>query len=131
MPRAPVPGQFDDLLHGTAVGHLATIGVDGTPQVNPVWFVWDGQQLLLSVKGDTVKYRNLRRNPALAISIVDPADARRYLELRGTVTRFDLYRTLEFVNTLARKYTGQDMDPAQDGLERYKLTVAIRAWTGQ
>ena len=131
MPRGPVPAHFDALLTSDAVGHLATIGQVGTPQVNPVWFIWDGQHLLLSVKADTIKYRNLRQNPALAISIVDPADSHHYLELRGVVVQSDHYRTLDFVNLLAQKYTGKDMDPAQDGLDRYKLTVAIHTWTGQ
>lgn len=131
MPRTPVPERFTALLESTAVGHLATIGADGAPQVNPVWFLWDGQHLLLSVKASTVKYRNLRRNPALAISIVDPGNPHHYLELRGGVAEFELYRTLAFVNLLARKYTGRDMDPAEDGQERYRLTVGIHSWTGQ
>lgn len=131
MPRSPIPEQFDLLLAGATPGHLATIGPSGDPQVNPVWFLWEGGQLLLSVKAETLKYRNLRRNPALAMSIVDPDDSHHYLELRGKVTEFALYRTLDFVNRLAWKYTGQPMDPRQDGQERYKLTVEIVSWTGQ
>jgi len=130
MPKGPIPEQFNTLLASAVPGHLATIGADGNPQVNPVWFLWHGGQLLLSVKAETVKYRNLRRNPALAMSIVDPDDAHRYLELRGKVIGFTLYLTLDFVDLLARKYTGEAMDPAQNGQERYKLTVAIESWTG-
>jgi len=131
MPRGPIPARFNSLLHSTAVGHLATIGREGTPQVNPVWFIWDGRHLLLSVKAETLKYRNLRRNPSLAMSIVDPANPHHYLELRGAVGQFDLYRTLDFVNRLSRKYTGQPMNPEEDGRERYRLTVEIDSWTGQ
>lgn len=131
MPQGQIPERFQPLLACTTLGHLATISREGKPQVNPVWFLWDGTHLLLSVKAETVKYRNLRRRPALAMSLADPAEPHHYLELRGDVIDFTLYRTLEFVNQLSRKYTGHDMDPAQEGLERYKLTVAIRSWTGQ
>lgn len=131
MPRGNVPERFQYILASTTLGHLATIGSKGRPQVNPVWFLWVGEQLLLGVKADTVKYRNLRRDPHLAISLLDPQDSHHYVELRGEVTEFELYRDLTFVNQLARKYTGKEMDPSEEGRERYKLTVRVDSWTGQ
>ena len=131
MPKGPIPVDYHDILESTTLAHLATIGQDGRPQVNPVWFLWDGRQVLLSVKADTVKYRNLRRNPHLAISLADARNPMRYLELRGEVAEFELYRDLTFVNLLARKYTGRDMDPREHGKERYKVTVRVESWTGQ
>lgn len=65
------------------------------------------------------------------MSIVGPANLHHYLELRGAVGQFDLYRTLDFVNRLFRKYPGQPMNPEEDGQERYRLTVEIDSWTGQ
>ena len=75
MPKENIPERFQPLLASTTLGHLATIDEAGNPQVNPVWFLWDGTHLLLSVKAETVKYRNLRRRPALAISFVGLAVA--------------------------------------------------------
>jgi hypothetical protein len=63
MPTGEVPQRYRDILGSKALGHLATIGADGRPQVNPVWFLSDGQNVYLSVKPETVKYRNLRANP--------------------------------------------------------------------
>lgn len=131
MPRGAVPEAFHDILESTTLGHLATIGEQGRPQVNPVWFLWDGEDVLLSVKADTVKYRNLRRDPHVAISFIDRENSFHYVEVRGEVTEFELYRDLTFVNQLAQTYTGQDMDPAEDGKERYKLTLRVDSWTGQ
>jgi PPOX class probable F420-dependent enzyme len=68
-----VAEHYRDILDSKALGHLATIGPDGRPQVNPVWFLSDGQHVYLSVKPDTVKYWNLRTNPAVAMSIGDLA----------------------------------------------------------
>ena len=131
MPIPPVPTSFNDILESATLGHLATLDALGRPQVNPVWFIWDGEHILLSVKADTRKYRNVRRIPHVAISFVDPVDPHHYLELRGQVALFDLYLDLSFVNRLAQKYTGRDMDELEKGLERYKLTIEIRSWTGQ
>ncbi len=129
MPKGPIPTSHLDLLDAPVLGHLSTVDHYCRPQVNPVWFLWDSSQLLLSIKPETIKYRNLRKNPAVAISILDPTNSFRYLELRGTVAEFELYTTLEFVNQLARKYTNSDFTGGQHGEERYKVTVQIDSWT--
>lgn len=123
--------HYRDILDSKALGHLATIGPDGRPQVNPVWFLSDGQHVYLSVKPDTVKYWNLRTNPAVAMSIGDLAHPNRYVEVRGEVVAFELYDTLAWVNQLARKYTGADFTGGTNGEHRYKVTIRIDAWTGQ
>jgi PPOX class probable F420-dependent enzyme len=131
MPKAPVPDRYHDLLESTQLGHLATVDEHGRPQVNPVWFIRDGEHILLSIRPETKKYRNLRRTPYLALSILDPSNPQRYLELRGEVAEWELYRDLTFVNQLARKYTGADYTRGVVGEERYKATVRIDSWTGQ
>jgi PPOX class probable F420-dependent enzyme len=131
MPKGPVPERYRDILDSIALGHLATIGIDGRPQVNPVWFLADGQHVYLSVKAETTKYRNLRANPAVAMSVADLANPDRYVEVRGEVVEFELYDTLAWVNQLARKYTGADYTKGTDGEHRYKVTIRIDAWTGQ
>ena len=133
MPKVPVPDRFRDLLAstGTALGHLATVDERGRPQVNPVWFLSDGEQVLLSVRPETKKYRNLRRAPHVAISILDPVRPERYVELRGEVIAFELYEDLTFVNQLARKYTGDDFERGRPGEHRYKVTIRVDSWTGQ
>ena len=131
MPRGAVPEQYHDILASAALGHLATIGRDGRPQVNPVWFLSDGQHVYLSLKPETVKYRNLRATPAVALSVGDLARPDRYLEIRGEVVAFERYDTLVWVNQLAHKYTGVDFTGGRDGEPRDKVTIRIDAWTGQ
>src|SRR5262245_22916243 len=131
MPRGRIPDRFADILESTTLGHLATVEEQGRPQVNPVWFLWDGEHVLLSVKPGTKKYRNLRRDPHVAISFLDPARPEHYVELRGEVIAFELYEDLTFVNLLARKYTGADFQHGYPGEHRYKLTIRVDAWTGQ
>jgi PPOX class probable F420-dependent enzyme len=129
MPRGPLPTSHLDLLTSRTIAQLATVDSGNRPQVNPVWFLWDDDKLFLSIKPNTVKFRNLQANPAAALSILDSKDSFRYLELRGRVAKFELYTTLEFVNLLAHKYTGADFTGGRDGEERYKVTIQIDSWT--
>ncbi len=46
---------------------LTTVGPDGTPQPNPVWFLWEGGSLLIYTQPGSVKARNLRLNPNVAL----------------------------------------------------------------
>jgi PPOX class probable F420-dependent enzyme len=131
MPHGQVPASYHDILESTTLGHLATLDAEGLPQVNPIWFIWDGTHILMSVKAATQKYRNLRRNPHLAISFVDRTHPERYVEIRGEVVEFVLYEDLTFVNQLARKYTGADFRHGSPGEHRYKLTIQVNSWTGQ
>lgn len=129
MPASSVPSEFHDLLKGTFLAHIATVDARGRPQVNPVWFIWDGTHVLIGVREATAKYRNLRQNPAIALSILDPSNAFRYLELRGRIIDFHFYDDLSFVNQLARKYTGKDYPPETNGESRYRLTMEVTRWT--
>lgn len=133
MPRTPVPDRYRDILVSPTLGHLATVDETGRPQVNPVWFLWDEerQQVLLSVKPETRKYGNLRRDRRAALSLLDVARPDRYVELRGEAVAFELYEDLTFVNLLARKYTGADFQHGYPGEHRYKVTIQVESWTGQ
>lgn len=131
MPKLPIPDEFRELLESTSLANLASVDANGRPQVNPVWFIWDGTNILIGVREDTLKYRNLRGNPNLAISILDPADPFRYLELRGSIVEFHHYNDLSFVNQLSQKYTGKDFPPDTLGDSRYRLTMEISSWIGR
>ncbi len=103
--------QYIDLLESEALAHVATIGPKGEPQSNPVWFDWDGTYILFSQTKDRQKYHNVQRNPQVALSIVDPANPYRYLEVRGKVIRIDEDKDRAFINAMAKKYLGLDIFP--------------------
>ena len=126
--REPViPDSYDDLLASTAVAHIATIGPHGEPQNNPVWFGWDGEYLKFSQTKARQKYRNLNRDPRIAVSIVDPENHLRYLEVRGEVIRINEDPNLDFINEMANKYLGLEKYPYhQPGDERVVIFIEPR-----
>lgn len=106
-----IPAEYTDLLSSNALAHVATIGPDGAPQNNPVWFGWDGTHVLFSQTTGRQKYRNLTANPKVALSIVDPANPYRYLEIRGTVAEIIDDANNAFIDSMAQKYLGQAQYP--------------------
>jgi len=118
-----IPEEYLDLLQSTTVITVATIGPKGEPQNNPVWFGWDGSHVLFSVTKSRQKYRNLVREPRVALSIFDPTNPSRYLEIRG-VARIEEDTDHRFVNSMAKKYLNQDVFPwGQAGDERVIIIV--------
>lgn len=116
--------KYIDLLESTALAHVATIGPKGEPQVNPVWFGWDGEHLRFSQTTGRQKYRNLQTEPRIALSIVDPSNPFRYLEVRGRVVAVEPDPDLDFINSMAKKYIGLDRYPNhQPGDERVVIVI--------
>lgn len=119
-----IPASHADLLDSTALAHVATIGPNGEPQVTPVWFAWDGSHLRFSQTKIRQKYRNILRDPNIALSIVDPANPYRYLEVRGRVVTIDDDSDKAFIDSMAKKYLGVDKYPwSQPDEERVVIVI--------
>src|SRR5581483_8166331 len=80
---AEIPGKFRDLFEKKAFASLATLMPDGRPQVTPIWIDFDGQHLLINSAKGRQKDKNMRREPRVSLSIQDPENPYRYLEVRG------------------------------------------------
>lgn len=127
-----IPEKYADILQSKSVAHIATIGPHGEPQSSPVWFGWDGEHVLFSLTKARQKYHNLQRNPRIALSITDPKEILRYLEIRGQVVRVDEDPNLDFINSMAKKYLGLDKYPwHQPGEERVVIVVQPEHTTAQ
>ncbi len=106
--QSVIPDSHKDLLESMALAHVATLGPSGEPQSNPVWFDWDGEHVRFSQTKTRQKYRNAKRDPRIALSLVDPEDPYRYLEIRGVVERIEEDPELAFINSMSKKYRGED-----------------------
>jgi len=115
---ATIPETYLDLV-GTkkALAHLATTMPDGSPQVTPVWFDYtDGKIRVNSAKG-RVKSRNMTEGAKVALSIVDPDNAYRYIQIRGQVTKTTEQGGDAHIDSLAKKYLGVDSYPYRNASE--------------
>ena len=106
-----IPEKYVDLFSKKAFANLATVNPDGTPQVTPVWVDYDGTHVLVNSARGRRKDKNMETNPAVAISILDPDNPYRYLEVRGRVTEITEDGADEHIDKMAKKYLGQDKYP--------------------
>jgi len=119
-----IPESHADLLDSKALAHVATIGPGGEPQVNPVWFGTQDGYIMFSQTTTRQKFRNVQDEPRVAFSIVDPTNDYRYLEVRGVVERVDPDPGNAFINSMAKKYLGEDIYPwHRPGDERVVVVV--------
>jgi len=108
---AEIPEKFHDLFGKRAFASLATLMPDGTPQVTPVWCDRDGNYIRFNSARGRQKDRNVRRDPRIAMSLADPDNPYRYVEVRGRVVEITEKGADEHINSLAKKYLGVDTYP--------------------
>jgi PPOX class probable F420-dependent enzyme len=124
-----IPEKFLDLLtEKKAFASLATIMPDGSPQVTPVWFDYEGGAIRVNTAKGRVKARNMKEGAPVALSIMDPDNAYRYLQIRGQVRRVVEAGADRHIDSLARKYLGKDKYPfARAGEVRVMYEIEPRA----
>lgn len=105
------PEKFKDLLTKKAFASLATLSADGRPQVTPVWFDTDGDDIRINTARGRVKDRNLRRDGRVALSVMDPDQAYRYVQIQGRVVEVTEQGADAHIDALAKKYLGVDVYP--------------------
>ena len=113
-----------ELLNEPQIANVATVMPDGSPQVTPVWVDTDGEAVLFNTAKGRVKYRNIVRNPKVAVSVVDKDDQYRLVVLRGTAEIVEEGAD-EHIDRLARKYLGADSYPFRKADEQRVIVRVI------
>ncbi|WP_433286496.1 PPOX class F420-dependent oxidoreductase [Pseudonocardia sp. CA-142604] len=109
--RCVVPESHLDLLTRPLLAHLGTVRPDGSPQVNPMWFLWDGAYVRFTHASTAQKYRNVQADPRVSVCIDDPGQQARFIELRGRVERVEPDPDAAFFAELAKRYSMEGVSP--------------------
>ena len=117
---ATIPEKHQDLLSDQtkAFASLATVQPDGTPQVTPVWFDYTDGKVRVNTAAGRVKHRNMTKNAAVALSIVDPKNPYRHIQIRGRVSNVTEEGADAHIDHLAMKYMGKDKYPFRNPAEQ-------------
>ena len=126
------PENYRDLFEQKkAFANLATLMPDGSPQVTPVWFDYTGGMIRVNTAKGRVKARNLREGAPVALSIMDPDNPYRYIQIRGVVKRCVEAGADKHIDSLAKKYLGKDKYPfAQPGEVRVMYEIEPTSASG-
>ncbi len=111
MASSAIPTNFMDLFQRPAFANLATLNADGSPQVTPVWCDFDGTHILVNTARGRVKDRNLRREPRVALSVLDPDNPYRYLGVQGRVVEMTEQGADAHIDKMAKKYLNKESYP--------------------
>jgi PPOX class probable F420-dependent enzyme len=113
------------LLEGKNFAHLATLMPDGSPHVSPVWVGLDGDDVIVNTAEGRIKTRNVRRDPRVALSVVDQQDPYSNVTVRGVVVEMTHEGADEGIDRFAEKYLGLDRYPWRNPDER-RVVLRIR-----
>ncbi len=111
-----VPEQYRDLVDRPTFAHLATILPNGMPHVTPTWIDADDdyEHVLVNTARTRRKERNVRQNPNVGLSIIDPDNPYRHLSLWGEVVELTEEGAEEHIDSLAQQYMDVDRYPNYD-----------------
>src|SRR5436305_3116769 len=95
------------LLDGANFGHIATLMPDGAPKVEPVWVGRDGDRVIVTTDGRSIKAENLSRDGRVALSVTSYDDPYDQLLIRGRVVELRPDEDLRVLDALSQKYLHQ------------------------
>ncbi len=117
-----LPDDVKQLLDGANFAHLATLMEDGSPHSTPVWVGREGDRILIGTSGKSLKARNTRRDPRVAISLVDFRDPYKESQLRGRVVEQRPDPELKVLDAISVRYTGKPF-PMRGYEDRIALVI--------
>ena len=123
-----IPDAFHDLFDRETFAHFATVMPDGTPQVTPVWVDYDPEddRVLVNTARGRRKERNVRNEPKVGVSMVDPDNPYRFVSVQGEVDELTEEGAVEHINELARRYMGVEEYPDLDEEASPRVILRIR-----
>ncbi|MFF3343003.1 PPOX class F420-dependent oxidoreductase [Streptomyces flavidovirens] len=97
------------ITHGTRTGKLSTVRADGRPRVTPVWFLLDGDDIVLTTEKNGVKGRNLARDGRFALCVDQDRPPYAFVLLQGRAEiSEDSDGTLHWGGLLGARFMGND-----------------------
>lgn len=120
----PLSSEIKNLIDGPNFAHLATLMPDGSPQAVPVWIGREGDRLVICTGENSLKAKNTRRDPRIALSIVDFHDPYMEAQIRGRVVEGRPDPDLRVMDPISNKYIGKPF-PFRDPEGRVALLVEV------
>jgi PPOX class probable F420-dependent enzyme len=107
---AKLTEQAKRLLDGKNFACVATLMPDGSPQVAPLWVEREGDVVVINTTVTRQRYRNLKRDPRVALCVFDLADPYSRVMIRGRTTEITKDGAEEHIDKLSMKYHGRKYD---------------------
>ncbi len=123
MSTIPENAQYLLARDTKAFAFLALTLSDGTPQVSPIWFDWDGTHIIINTARGRLKDKVLKKKGKVALAIPDPKSTYSYMQIRGTVDSETEEGGYDMICKLNEKYKGKREYPRIPGQVRVTYTI--------
>jgi PPOX class probable F420-dependent enzyme len=121
---AELTDEVQTFLNEPHIASFVTLMRNGSPQVTPVWVDHDGANVLINTAEGRQKALNLRRDPRVAVCVIDDANTQRYVQVRGRVVEMVTGDAAwQHIDKLSLKYNGNPNYPRRPGEERILLKI--------
>ncbi len=119
----PTP-EVKQLIDRPNFAHFATLMPDGSPNATPVWVGRDGDHLVICTSEGSLKAKNTKRDPRVAVSIVDFTNPYEEVQIRGRIVDRRPDPDLKTMDPISQKYTGKPF-PMRGPEARVALIVQV------
>ena len=116
--------EIRQLIDRPNFAHLATLMPDGSPQSVPVWVGREGEHVVICTGEGSLKGKNTRRDPRVALSVVDFTNPYEEVQIRGRVIERRPDPDLKAMDPISHKYTGKPF-PMRNPEGRVALIVEV------
>ena len=126
MPGLPLPPEVDEFLRRPNPAVVASLRPDGSPHTVATWYLWDGERVLLNMDESRLRLRFIRRDPRVALTVLDEGSWYRHVSLLGLVVEIVADEGLADIDRLSRHYSGEPFRDRQS--RRFSAWVEPTAW---
>jgi len=104
---ASLSAEIKQVVDRANFAHFSTLMPDGSPSATPVWIGRDGEHLVICTGENSLKAKNARRDPRVALSIIDFSNPYEEVQIRGRVVEWRPDSNFHWMDTISHKYTGK------------------------
>jgi PPOX class probable F420-dependent enzyme len=126
VPGLPLPPEVDEFLRRPNPAVVASLRPDGSPHTVATWYLWDGERVLLNMDESRLRLRFMRRDPRVALTVLDEGSWYRHVSLLGQAVEIVEDEGLADIDRLSLHYSGEPFRDRQS--RRFSARVEPTAW---
>jgi PPOX class probable F420-dependent enzyme len=128
VPPVPVPPDVDSFLARPNPAVIATVSASGAPHTAATWYDWEDGRVFLNMDESRLRLRYMRRNPAVALTVLGAGDWYRQITLLGRIVSLEEDPELAGIDRLSIRYGGGPFH-SRDA-RRVSAWMQPERWTG-
>jgi PPOX class probable F420-dependent enzyme len=121
MPLAPLPDEVVEFLKKPHAAVISTVRSDGAPYSAATWYDWDDGRILVNMDFERLRLSHMRRDPRVAVTVLDIGDWYRAVTVLGTVVEIRDDDGLVDIDRLSVRYR----EAPYSNRERKRVTALI------